>query len=227
LRVLNKPIFDAPGMVSKEQRRAAINASLGKYRVGDDFFAFGSTYFDGGPMSAAYRRYEYDGRYRSSVKSLINEFSLKQHYKIFEFGCAKGFILAEFWALGFHEITGVDISKYAIDNAHDSVRSRLHCAGLDFLRSGNELFNFIFSKEVLPHLSEDEIGEFFLELPKIASDRCSIYLEIQVAETEMQRDLIAQFDPTHRSLWPSSRWVEILERSPVSEKITVYFKELC
>jgi cyclopropane fatty-acyl-phospholipid synthase-like methyltransferase len=227
MRILKNPIFDAPGTVSKEQRRAAIIESLGSYRVGSDFFSFGNAYFDGGPESAAYRNYSYDGRYRSSVEALITEFSLEREFKILEFGCAKGFILAELWALGYAGITGVDISQYAINNAHSSIRSRVFCAGLEFLGSSGKSFDFIFSKEVLPHLSEDEIAKFLGKLPDISTQRCSIYLEIQVAETPLQRDLIMQFDPTHRSLWPSSRWTEVLQNSPMTEKTTVYFKELC
>jgi cyclopropane fatty-acyl-phospholipid synthase-like methyltransferase len=223
MQILENSIFHSAESSSKLNRTARLQSAL---IVGNDFYEFGESYFDGGDDSAAYQKYIYDGRYKQAAQRAKDFFSLDLNSSILEFGCAKGYILSELRDLGFIRLKGIEISEYAVLNAHPTVKDCLHLGGVDALRRLNCKFDFIFSKEVLPHLSESDLSYFLYELRYCIHKNTSIYFEIQVAQSDEARLKINRFDPTHRILWSADKWRQVLVSLPYSTQIAVHFKEL-
>ena len=71
-----------------------------------------------------YGGYQYNGRWRIVAESLVRNYELVSWNRILDIGCGKAFLLYEFpqIVLGI-KIHGVDVSKYAIENAKPEVKT--------------------------------------------------------------------------------------------------------
>ena len=207
-------------------RRARIQST--EFTYGRDFHSFGRAYFDGGQAAAAYRSYEYDGRFLAGVESIARLCSLPRDAAILELGCAKGYILAEFDRAGYEDLTGVDISEYAVDSAYHAVAEKLvRSDALTFLSACERKYHLIIIKEMLPHLSRTDVDKVLCFLPDRLYEEGHIYLEIQCAANGDAANLIRKFDPTHQVLWDKAQWKETLESSASADcKLLVYLKDL-
>ena len=199
-----------------------------KFKYGKDFLYFGSTYFDGGETAAAYRRYQYDGRFAEGLENIEQLCSISSSAAVLELGCAKGYVLAEFYRKGYRDLTGVDISEYAVASAHSSITEKVVCSdALTFLVARKKNYHLVIIKEMLPHLSQSELNDLLSLLPERLYKDGYIYLEIQCAADEEAAALIRKFDPTHRILWDELHWRERLESSPIATcEVLVYLKNL-
>lgn len=128
---------------------------------------FDFDYWDG-DRSFGFGGYRYiPGRWSKMASELISLYELSSHSKILDIGCGKGYLLYEIQKLlpGI-QITGLDISNYAITNSHPELiadlkvydcRQRLPFVAdqFDLVISINTLHNF-FLPEVVLALSEIE-----------------------------------------------------------------------
>ena len=82
-------------------------------------------YWDG-DRRTGYGGFKYDGRWEIVARQLIEQYKLPANAKILDVGCGKGFLLYEFTKLLPEcQVTGFDISQYAIGNAKEEVKDRL------------------------------------------------------------------------------------------------------
>jgi cyclopropane fatty-acyl-phospholipid synthase-like methyltransferase len=229
IKFLKESLFHTTKTANSEDRLRKI---LGASQFPDEsFYKFGEKYFDGGAGSLSYGTYKYDGRYTNSVIRIIDQFDLKETSRILELGCAKGYILYEFYKLGFSDLLGVDVSEYAILNAPEELQGKLRVGSVVNLSSILEFpqpYDFIFSKEMLPHLTSEEISTFFECLLKVASHETTMYFEIQTARNSVGLESILRYDPTHKSLMTPDEWVQFINEkmSGVKANILVFLKEL-
>ncbi len=205
-----------------ESRRIRITNS--DFVYGEDFFSFGRSYFDGGSKAAAYRQYQYDGRFKPGIKQFAEQIPLSEASAILELGCAKGYILYEFFNSGYRNIHGVDLSEYAINQAPKAIRDRLICSdALDYLVSTDQDFDLIISKEMLPHVASEKIDHLLNQIAQSTKKNGLVYLEIQTASDEASETLIKKFDPTHQTILNKSDWVARISKSQLSDKNTVVY----
>lgn len=86
---------------------------------------FGEMYFDG-PRDYGYGGYKYDGRWVPVAHDIIAHFGLKPGMRVLDAGCAKGFLVKDLRdACPGLEVTGLEISDYAIENAHPDAKPYL------------------------------------------------------------------------------------------------------
>ena len=84
---------------------------------------FGREYFDENtPLS--YGGYRHDGRFAAPAKRILAHYQLNGLSRILDVGCAKGFLLYEFYKLGISGVYGIDISEYAISQVPEEIRDR-------------------------------------------------------------------------------------------------------
>ncbi|PCJ19728.1 MAG: hypothetical protein COB04_05315 [Gammaproteobacteria bacterium] len=170
----------------------------------DEFNCYGFEYYDNPDSGCGYGGYSYDGRYAETAQQIINHYQLKPGDSVLEVGCAKGFLLVEFHKLGMN-VCGVEISDYAIKNAHPLIRHCLVRASAADLPLQSNCFDLVMSKEVLPHLTEADIERSFAEFKRIAQDS-HVFLEIQCAATDTAKALCFKWDPTHQTIQTPQWW---------------------
>ena len=86
---------------------------------------FGEMYFDG-PRDYGYGGYRYDGRWVPVAHDIIAHFGLKPGMRVLDAGCAKGFLVKDLRdACPGLEVTGLEISAYAIEHAHPDAKPYL------------------------------------------------------------------------------------------------------
>jgi len=99
---------------------------------------------------------------------LIEHLSIKKTDYVLDFGCAKGFLVKAFHMLDRKRTFGVDISKYAIDNApqeiHDHVWRHQPWATIPSPDAGTAKYDWIIAKDVLEHIHESQIDAELLTL---------------------------------------------------------------
>lgn len=197
-------IFGSSNPRSAGKRLELINARTKISSETTDFLSYGYDYFDNKLYGVGYGGYVYDGRYAPAVQMMITNYSLKPGMKVLEVGCAKGFILFEFFKLDYY-VKGVDLSQYAVDNSIPSVKPHLLCQSCIALPFLDDEFDFVYSKEMLPHLSEEEIELAILELMRVTKGN-SIFLEIQVSKDTESAELINKWDRTHKTVRTAKWW---------------------
>ena len=186
-----------------------------------DYFEFGSDYFDNPGIIQGYGGYEYDGRYREYVKNIIHRYKLKKKSKILEIGCAKGFILKEFKDCGM-EVYGVDNSLYAISNTHPSVKSEIKHCSAEKLKFIDNFFDLIICKDVLPHISPSKIDIVLSEIKRVLKGQ--VYLEIQCGNSSIELENLLLWDPTHKIVNTPDWWSNLINKKGLNA--IVYFKIL-
>ena len=86
---------------------------------------YGKDFWDGA-RRYGYGGYHYDGRWQSVAEKMIDHYALDHDARILDVGCGKAYLLYEFKKLLPEvRIAGFDLSRYAIDNAKEEVRSDL------------------------------------------------------------------------------------------------------
>ena len=229
--ILKENIFAASGerkplqRVNWCQRRQNMKNSF--LSSTDSFNKFGFDYFDNDSNGLAYSGYRYDSRYGPVARKIKHAFNLSVGCKILEIGCAKGYLLKEMYDIGL-TVAGIDISDYAVANSHPAIKSFLLAGDFSMpnisARYQDSSMDLIISKEVLPHMTLDQIHATISEIKRISRSQSSILLQIQVAESSDAKDKILYFDPTHITLEAKNYWIDLLASH--SYEGLVHFKEL-
>ena len=142
--------------------------------VTNDYLSFGKDYYDNSSVLQGFGGYKYDGRYEECVKKFISELTFST---ILDFGCAKGFLLYEFYKEE-KVVLGVEASAYARNNAKEEIAGFIY----DDLSSipENELskVEVIVSRDVFPHLTHAQVKTVLNMVEKNCKNLVLFYIEM-------------------------------------------------
>ena len=113
---------------------------------------FGAKYFDG-ERKYGYGGYKYDGRWQGVAKDIIKHFNLKKGSKVLDVGCAKGYLVRDLLDQGI-DAYGIDISRYALENADKKVKNRLFYGNAKKINFKNNFFDAAISINCITLVSE-------------------------------------------------------------------------
>ena len=202
---------------NRKKSRQKILKNFSKKRIKKfyikDYINFGKTYFDSSSVGIGYGGYNYDGRFKKVVKQMINFFNLKKNYKFLEIGCAKGYLLVEFYKYGLN-VVGLDKSEYAKKNCHKLLRKYIFNFNIEKkLNFKDQHFDLIICKEVFPHIFPSKINRLMKEIVRVSKKPQNIYLCIQTFKKEKDRLLFKKWDLTHKSNYSKKEWNTIFEKN--------------
>jgi len=146
---------------------------------------WGLDYWDG-DRRICYGGYRYmPGRWENVARSMAEHYGLKAGDKILDVGCGKGFQLYEFTKVvpGL-EVTGIDISSYAIENAKEEIRDRLQVGNATALPFPDKHFDFVFSITTLHNLHCYDLDKALREIQRVGKKNKYICVESYRNETE-------------------------------------------
>jgi SAM-dependent methyltransferase len=149
-----------------------------------------------------YGRYQkLAGELDGLFKSLGLQTFLK-YGKVLDYGCAVGFLIKALSELGYEDIYGVEISKWAKDICRkDGIKIASE-------RQVSIPKNLIFFLDVLEHISNDDIYKIF---NKITSDFIIVRIPVTTKDNgEFVLD-ISENDPTHINRKTKQSWIALLD----------------
>jgi ubiquinone/menaquinone biosynthesis C-methylase UbiE len=113
---------------------------------------FDVEYWDG-DRSTGYGGYKYDGRWRKVAQQMADYYRLKPGDKILDVGCGKGFLLYDFTQVvpGI-QVTGIDISRYAIEHAKEEIKDYLGINDASSLPFPSRAFDLVISINTIHNL---------------------------------------------------------------------------
>lgn len=137
---------------------------------------FGKMYFDG-PRAYGYGGYRYDGRWVPVAKDIIDHFGLKPGDRVLDVGCAKGFLVKDLRdACPGLEVTGLDISAYAIENAHPDAKPYLMQGSADALPF-TDPFDAVLCLDTIHNLPRDRAATALREIERLSHGRAYVRVD--------------------------------------------------
>jgi SAM-dependent methyltransferase len=169
---------------NKQNRRII---KYNKARAAEISCKYGKDYWDG-DRQYGYGGYKYMEGYRSPVaEAMINHYNLPSNDKILDVGCGKGFLLYEFTKL-FPEadIYGIDISKYAVENAKKEIRHKIIEGNANSLPFEDDSFDHVYALGCMHNLYNFELFDALKEMERVGnktSTLCRNLIEMRQRES--------------------------------------------
>ena len=162
-------------------------------------------YWDG-DRRINYGGYKYiPGRWTGVAKDMIDFYKLSSDSKILDIGCGKGFLLYEFKKLLPRcHVYGIDISKYAIDNAKEEIKGSLTLGSSTKLPWGNNYFDLVISINTLHNLYCYELEKSLKEMERVAKK--NKYLCVESYRNEVEKTNLLYWQVTCESFNTPKEW---------------------
>jgi len=164
-----------------------------------------------GDRRCGYGGYRYDGRYEVVAKALIDRYGLSGGAKILDVGCGKGFLLYEFTKLlpGV-EVTGFDISGYALQNAKQEVKPYLinHMAQDPYEGYGDNQFDLVVSLTTLHNLTLPPLRDALKEIERVGENK---YVVVESYRNELELFNLQCWAFTCEAFFRPEEWVWLFE----------------
>jgi SAM-dependent methyltransferase len=161
-------------------------------------------YWDG-DRRTGYGGMKYDGRWRKVADAIIQHYGLKAGDRVLDVGCGKGFLLYDLQqGLPGLEVTGMDVSAYALANAKEEIRDRLvpgHARKLPF---ADKSFDLVIAINTLHNLECFDLHAAFKEIERVSRKNKYICVESWRNEEEKANLLYWQF--TCESFYTPAGW---------------------
>lgn len=146
---------------------------------------WGYDYWDG-DRRICYGGYQYiPGRWAPVAQKMIEHYGLKSGDSVLDIGCGKGFQMVELMkALPGLKVRGLDISTYAIENAHPDVKSLIDHGSSDKLPYADQEFDYVFSITTLHNLHNQELEKSLREIERVGKKK---YICVESYRTEVEK----------------------------------------
>lgn len=141
-------------------------------------------YWDG-DRRINYGGYKYDGRWAKVATEMKKHYGIKPGDKILDIGCGKGFLLYDFTqVVPGVEVSGVDISSYAIENSLEDVKPNLQVCSATELPFEDNSFDLVFSINTMHNLYAHELDAALREMERVGKNNKYICVESYRNEEE-------------------------------------------
>ena len=146
---------------------------------------FGKEFFDG-ERRHGYGGFYYNPRFwKPVIPDFIKHFNLTEKSSVLDIGCAKGFMLHDLIeAVPGINVTGIDISDYAIDNCIESMKSYLQVADARELPFPDNSFDVVISITTLHNLNREDFIVAINEIERVSKEKSFITLDAYRNEEE-------------------------------------------
>lgn len=190
--------------VRRDYRARVNDAEIPKHRASTLAKLWDWEYWDG-DRRTGYGGYHFkEGFWTPLAKKLIKEYGLTNRSTVLDIGCGKGFLLAEFQELlpGI-QIRGLDISQYAIDNAHQSVREKITFGSATKLPFEKNSFDLIICINVLHNLEAPDLFDALQEIVRVSNRS---YLVVESYDSEIQKENLLYWQLTCEAFLRPVEW---------------------
>lgn len=173
---------------------------------------FDKEFFDG-ERKFGYGGFSYNSKYWSEVvKDFSNYYNLKHDSKILDVGCAKGFMLYDFYKLNSnYDLYGIDISKYAIDNSLPEVKNKLQVANATKLPYEDNFFDLVISINTIHNLEKSECAIALKEISRVSKEKAFITVDAYRNDEEKKR--MYDWNLTAKTIMSVDDWINFFRNN--------------
>ncbi|MAE63739.1 MAG: SAM-dependent methyltransferase [Phycisphaeraceae bacterium] len=146
---------------------------------------FDREYWDG-DRRYGYGGMRYDGRWRPVARALADHYGLEAGDRVLDIGCGKAFLLHDL-ALEVPglRVVGIDISRYALEDAPKAVRGALGAARARRLPFDDDRFDLVVSINTLHNLPCHDLEGALKEMERVG--RRQKYLVVESYRNEIEK----------------------------------------
>lgn len=166
---------------------------------------WGYDYWDG-DRRVNYGGYKYiPGRWAPVAKAMIEHYRLKPGATVLDVGCGKGFQMFELTqVLPGLEVRGLDISTYAIENAHPEMKPLIDQGTAAKLPYGDKAFDLVFSINTLHNLHNRDLDAALREMERVGKHK---YLCVESYRNETEKANLLYWQVTCEQFNSPDDWV--------------------
>jgi SAM-dependent methyltransferase len=164
---------------------------------------WGYDYWDG-DRRINYGGYRYDGRWAKVAEPMAQHYGLRAGHRILDVGCGKGFLLYDFTqTVPRIDVNGIDISDYAIANAHEGVRTRLQVGNANKLPFPDKSFDLVVSINTLHNLHCYDLDAALREIERVGRQK---YICVESYRDETEKANLLYWQVTCEAFNTPAEW---------------------
>jgi SAM-dependent methyltransferase len=165
---------------------------------------WGFDYWDG-DRKTGYGGMRYDGRWRKVAEAIAHHYGLRAGQKVLDVGCGKGFLLYDFTQIvpGI-EVTGLDISGYAIQHSKEEIRSKLQVGNAKKLPFAEKSFDLVISINTLHNLYCFDMLDALKEMQRVS--KAHQYLCVESYRNEEEKVNLLYWQLTCECFFTPDEW---------------------
>ncbi|WP_413744856.1 thiamine pyrophosphate-binding protein [Synechococcus sp. MIT S9451] len=169
-------------------------------------------YFDGNRLYG-YGGYYYHPRFWTQVAVDIKDyFCINNQDSILELGCAKGFLLYDLQTLIPEvQLTGLDISTYALDNKHPPLNAKLINKCISSILDCSCQYDYILAINTISELPADLLVPVLASISRLSVK--SSYINLLTWNSESEKRMIDSWNITSQSILTKHEWFEIMSKA--------------
>lgn len=172
---------------------------------------FDKEFFDG-ERKFGYGGFSYNPKYWSGVvKDFIDYYNLVDGSKILDVGCAKGFMLYDFYKQNPNlDLYGIDISKYAIDNSVPEIKYKLKVANATNLPYEDNYFDLVISINTVHNLDKIECAKALREITRVSKKNA--FLTVDAFNNEDEKKRMYAWNLTAKTIMSVDEWIKFFDQ---------------
>lgn len=189
-----RPIEERGRLITEEHRKVARQ--------------FDEEYFDGDRLYG-YGGYNYHPRFwQVTVKRFRDYYRLTHNASVLDVGCGKGFMLHDFKELmpGL-TIAGIDVSKYGIAHAIETVKPFLHIGNAVKLPYEDNSFDLVISINTIHNLPPEECKQALCEIQRVT--RKNAFITVDAWRTEEEKERLLKWNLTALTYMHVDDWKKL------------------
>jgi|SRR5882724_7430025 len=171
---------------------------------------FGRDFFDGD------RRYGYGGfnylpRFWQPVIPTFRDYwQLGADSSVLDVGCGKGFMLHDLAELvpGI-TVKGIDISRYAIENAIEDMKPHVQVANATYLPFPDNSFDVVISINTVHNLGREECGKALREIERVS--RGSSFITVDAYRNDAEKERMYAWNLTAKTIMSVNEWEQFFK----------------
>jgi len=180
-------------------------------------------YWDG-ERQYGFGGYHYDGRWESVAREMVDYYNLRDGDSILDVGCGKAFLLYELKKLlPNSKVSGIDISKYGIENAKEEVKDFLIHGQAQELPFEDNSFDLVISNTTLHNLKIHDLFKAVTEIERVK--RKQAWICVESYRNEKEKVNLMYWQLTCESFYSPEEWEWIYKTNGYSgDHEFIYFE---
>jgi protein-L-isoaspartate(D-aspartate) O-methyltransferase len=178
-----------------------------KAEVAELALQWGYDYWDGS-RETGYGGYRYDGRWRKVADAMVAAYGIKPGMRVLDVGAGKGFLLHDILqAVPDVQVFGLDISRYGIAHAMESVKANIVEGSAAKLPFPDKHFDLVISINTLHNLYIYDLFSAFAEVERVG--RAAKYVCVETYRNEREKVNLLYWQLTCRAFHTPAEWAWI------------------